>query len=162
MVQKEEQMMIFFICLQVVLLFFMLFHDWIPVPPFNDVVALKAADSNAYRLFGSCINGVTVLIPLLITLAYSHQSNLPLSAAITVVTFYFFLTVGTILSWWVPYFFGSSPKHKNAFSKFKNTHYFLPTRGDNVIPNTLHVVLHLQVWLCLIISTYFLNSHFLF
>jgi len=143
-INEEEKMMLFFTFLQIILLFFMLFHDWIPIPPFNDVVALKEVNGNAYRLFGSFINGVTVLVPLLITLTYYHQSHLPLSAAINIVAFYFFLTIGTILSWWVPYFFGSSQKHKNAFRKFRNTHYFLPARADNVIPNTLHVILHLQ------------------
>src|SRR5690349_684173 len=152
-------MMIFFICLQILLLFFMLFHDWISIPPFNNIVDLKAMDSNSYRLLGSAINGATVLIPLLITIFYSYHSTLPLFPAITITFFYFFITIGTILSWWVPYFYGSSQKHKNAFKKFKNTHHFLPARGDNVIPNTLHVILHLQVWLCLILSIFFLMTH---
>lgn len=149
-------MITFFILLQIVLLLFMIFHDWIPVPPFNDIGAIKINDSNLYRLLGSAINGITVLIPLIITLAYYNELYIPISASITLVSFYFLLTIGTILSWWTPYFFGSSKKHKHAFNKFKNTHYFLPARGDNVIPNTLHVVLHLQVWICLIISIYLL------
>lgn len=158
-INEENEMMLFFIFLQTVLLIFMLFHDWIPIPPLNDVATLKKVDGNFYRLLGSLINGATVLIPLLITLYY-HQSSMPLSASVTIFAFYFFLTIGTILSWWVPYFFGSSQKHQEQFSKFKNTHHFLPARGSNVIPNTLHVILHLQVWLCLMISIYFLMNHF--
>lgn len=146
--------MLFFIFLQFLLLLFMIFHDWIPVSPFNDIESLKIADSNFYRLLGSVINGLTVLIPLLITLTYYRQPSIPLSATITLVSFYLLLTIGTILSWWTPYFFGSSKKHKQAFSKFRNTHHFLPKRGDNVIPNTLHIILHLQVWACLVISIY--------
>jgi hypothetical protein len=92
------------------------------------------------RLLGTAINGTTVLIPLIMTFI-----------------FYFFLTIGAILSWGMPYFFDSSQKHKLQFSKFKNTDHFLPARGDNVIPNTLHVVLHLQVWTYLVISIYFLT-----
>jgi hypothetical protein len=149
-------MLTFFICLQVVLLCFMLFHDWIPVSPLNNIPALKLVDSDARRLLGSGINGLVVFIPLLITLFYYPQSNLPFSACINIFLFYLFITIGTVLSWWVPYFFGSSQKHKDQFSKFKDTHHFLPARGDNVIPNTLHVILHLQVWLCLAMSIYFL------
>lgn len=134
----------------------MIFHDWISVPPFNDIETIKVTDSNLYRLLGSIINGVTVLIPLIITSTYYRQLYISLSSAATLVIFYFILTLGTILSWWTPYFFGSSQKHKQAFSKFKNTHYFLPRRGDNVVPNTLHIVLHLQVWTCLVISIYLL------
>lgn len=151
-------MLLFFIFLQFILLFFMLFHDWIPVPPFNDIEALKALDSNIYRLLGSTINGITVLIPLIITVHCYQQAKISFSEITTILSFYLLLTVGTILSWWVPYFFGSSQKHKEQFSKFKNTHYFLPARNDNVIPNTLHIILHLQVWTCLIISIYFLTT----
>ena len=158
-INEENEMMLFFIFLQTILLIFMLFHDWIPVPPLNDVGTLKKVDGHFYRLLGSFINGATVLIPLSITLYY-HQSSMPLSASVTIFSFYFFLTIGTILSWWVPYFFGSSQKHQEQFGKFKNTHHFLPARGSHVRPNTLHVILHLQVWLCLMISIYFLMNHF--
>ena len=39
-------MMTFFVFLQFLLLFFMLFHDWISVPPFNNTAALKKVDGN--------------------------------------------------------------------------------------------------------------------
>lgn len=149
-------MMAFFIVLQFLLLAFMLFHDWIPVPPLNNIPDLKRADSDYYRLLGSVINGTTVLIPLILTLIYFQKPTFPLFASISIVIFYAMITIGTILSWWVPYFFGSSPKHKQEFKKFKNTHHFLPARGDHVVPNTLHIMLHLQVWLCLALSIYFL------
>ena len=157
--EKGKEMTLWFIALQFVLLLFMIFHDWIPVPPFNDISALKLSDSTLYRVIGSAINGITVLIPLIITIAYYQQPFMPLSATITLVAFYTLLTIGTIFSWWTPYLFGSSPKHKQAFNKFNNTHYFLPKRGDNVIPNTLHIVLHLQIWTCLIISIYLLIAN---
>lgn len=136
----------------------MLFHDWIsvpPFPPFNNITALKAVDSNKHRLFGSIVNSIPVLIPLVLTLHY-YPSRMPASTAITIVAFYLALTIGTILSWWTPYFFGSSAQQKQRFSKFNDTHHFLPALGDNVVPNTLHVILHLQVWLCLAFSVYFL------
>lgn len=192
-------MILFFIVLQSVLLFFMLFHDWIPVPPLNDTHALKKYDRPFYRFFGSAINGALVFIPLLLTLLYTNVQNVALGAPIfydnsfnllrsvvndalvsiplllkllytygqgivfganiSIALFYGLLSVGTILSWWVPYFFGSSEKLKNAFSKFKNTHHFLPPRKDHIIPNTLHVILHLQVWTCFALSLYFLLSH---
>lgn len=132
----------------------MLLHDWIPVPPFNDVPTLEQVDGNQKRLIGVLINATTVLIPLIYTLKYRNSVPFPTSTAISIMIFYFCLTIGTIASWWIPYFFGSSVKHKIAFSKFKNTHHFLPARGDNVIPNTLHVVLHLLVWSCFIYSIF--------
>ncbi|OGT31505.1 MAG: hypothetical protein A3E87_04045 [Gammaproteobacteria bacterium RIFCSPHIGHO2_12_FULL_35_23] len=145
----------FFILLQFCLLFFMLFHDWIPVPPLNDTVALKKVDGNWDRLKSSLINGACVAIPLWLTLKYV-DATIPLSTIITILAFYLALTIGTICAWWIPYFFGSSEKHKQIFKKFKNTHHFLPARGNNIIPNTLHVLLHLQIWTCLLFSVYFL------
>lgn len=134
----------------------MLFHDWIAIPPLSDIEALKSTDSNAYRLLGSVINGMFVLIPLVLTFIYFKQEKIPILVTSAVTFFYALLTFGTILSWWVPYIFGSSKKHKQQFEKFKNTHHFLPPRGDNVVPNTLHVILHLQVWICLIIAINYL------
>lgn len=149
-------MVLFFIVLQLILLGFMLFHDWIPLPPFNDVNALKKSESGVSRLLGSLINGTFVFVPLVLTLIYYQRPAVPLWVKMTVVIFYAAITLGTVLSWWVPYICGSSEKHKKMFGKFKNTHHFLPARGGNVIPNTLHVILHVQVWLCLAISIYFL------
>lgn len=147
-------MITIFILLQLILLLFMLLHDWISFPPFNDVGKIKLVD----KLIQAVINGVTVFIPLLITLDAYRQANVSVSASVNVVIFYFILTIGTIASWWIPYIFGSSQKHKQAFGKFKNTHHFLPARGDNVIPNTLHIVLHIQIWACLAFALYFLNN----
>lgn len=149
----------FFIFLQFLLLFFMLFHDWIPVKPLNDVATLKKRDGASDMLKNSAINGGTVLIPLILTLIYVRENLTPLPILIILVVFYSIITLGTILSWWIPYLFGSSKKHKERFSKFKKTHHFLPARGNNVIPNTLHVILHLQVWACLGISLYLLSTH---
>jgi hypothetical protein len=149
-------MIVLFITLQCTLLFFMLFHDWIPVPPLNDIPALKKQDTRFYRLLGSAINGALVLIPLILTLIYYHTSTIVWPANLIIVIIYCIQTAGTIMSWWVPYFFGSSQKLKTAFSKFKNTHHFLPARKDHIVPNTLHVILHLQVWACLVLSLYFL------
>lgn len=149
-------MLIFFVALQIVLLLFMVLHDWISVPPLNDIAALKSKDSTLYRLMGSVINGTLVLIPLLLTLFYYSKPTAPFYIGMTVMTFYLMLTIGTILSWWVPYLFGSSEKLKKQFNKFKNTHHFLPHIKDHIVPNTLHVILHLQVWICLGLSIYFL------
>jgi hypothetical protein len=134
----------------------MLFHDWIPVPPLNDIQALKKYDSQFYRILGSAINGAVVFIPLMLTLIFHNEQSIALAPNIIIVIFYAILTVGTIFSWWVPYFFGSSQKLKHQFSKFKKTHHFLPARKDHIVPNTLHVILHLQVWACLALSIYFL------
>lgn len=139
-----------FILLQLILFFIMILHDWLPILPFNNVADLKKHDSNKKRFIGSLINGVAVLIPLILTLIY--YPNYSASTVNTIICFYLLITVGTIVSWWIPYIFGSSKSHKEAFLKFQNTHHFLPKIKDHVVPNTLHVILHLFVWSCLAIA----------
>jgi hypothetical protein len=148
----------FFIALQIVLLFFMTFHDWIHIPPFIDITELEKHSTKKGRLINSTIFFFIVFIPLMLTWVY--RSNLTPWILINICLFYVLLTVGTIFSWWVPYFFGSSEKHKADFAEYKNTHHFLPARADNVIPNTFHVILHLQIWTCFGISLYLLIRSF--
>jgi hypothetical protein len=151
-------MLISFVVLQIVLLLFMVFHDWIPLPPLNDITALRLRDNNLYRLTGSVVNGAMVVVPLTLSLTYYGRPIEGLRLPVIITVCYALLTLGTLLSWWVPYLFGSSQGHKEQFDKFKNTHHFLPARGENVVPNTLHVLLHLQVWACLAMACYLLVS----
>jgi len=146
--------MIFFIILQIVLLFFMTLHDWVHLPPLTDIRAIEKHSTKKGRIINSTIFFFMIFIPL--SLTWYYQPNFPLWVLISIVNFYGWLSLGTILSWWVPYIFGSSQEHKKAFAEYKNTHHFLSARGDNVIPNTFHVMLHAQIWTCFIISLYLL------
>jgi hypothetical protein len=150
-------MVYFFLTIQCVLLFFMALHDWADIPPFTNLAALRRAHSVKFRLIGSIVNAGLGLLPLLITWGYL-TSLLPLWARILFVVIYGFITFGTITAWWIPYFGGGYWIHGNkaGFEEYRDTHTFLPRRGDNVTPNTLHVVLHLQVWICFALSVYWL------
>jgi hypothetical protein len=129
-------------------------HDWVHLPPLTDIRELEKHSSWSGRLINSIIFALLILIPLGLTVIY--QPYFPLWALITIVSFYGLLTLGTIFAWWVPYIFGSSEQHKIDFAEYRNTHHFLPKRGDNVVPNTFHVILHLQIWTCLAIAVYLL------
>lgn len=144
-----------FIFLQAVLLLFMTLHDWVHIPPFTDIRALEKYSTPMGRLINSIIFFFLIFIPL--SLTYAYQPNLPFWVVGTLTSVYGVLSLGTIVAWWIPYFFGSySPEHKEGFAEYKNTHHFLPARGDNVIPNTFHVILHIQIWMCLGIAIYML------
>lgn len=144
-----------FVILESILLLFMLFHDLIKVPPFNDVDAIRKEDSVGELVFSTVINTFFVATPLYLTLQYFFKAIIPSWVLLINLIFYTILTIGAICSWWIPYIFGSSASHKMHFYKFKNTHHFLPARGDNVVPNSLHVVLHLLIWSCCALSIYF-------
>lgn len=150
-------MIYFFLIIQCILFLFMALHDWIDIPPFTNLTTLKKAHSFRFRLIGSLINSTLVLIPIIVTLIYM-SSTLPLWARLFFVSIYGLITFGTITAWWIPYFGGGYLIHGNkaGFEEYRNTHSFLPVRGDNVVPNTLHVILHIQVWVCFCLSLYWL------
>ena len=139
----------FFVLIQSSLAMIMLLHDWVHVPPLTDIKALKNNHPLWARVVTTVVNSMTVLVPLAITLRFFGTEAMPLWAVRTIFWCYLGLTIGTIASWWVPYIFGSSAAHKKGFAEYASTHRFLPARGDNVVPNTLHVILHAHVWLCL-------------
>lgn len=152
-------MIAFFILHQSVLLLFMALHDWVDIPPFTNLAALKKAHSYRFRLIGSLVNAGLVLIPLIVTLLYA-ASPLPLWAAMLFTGIYGMVTFGAITAWWIPYFGGGYWIHgdREGFEEYRHTHTFLPARGDNIVPNTLHVIIHLQVWICFGLSLYWLAS----
>jgi len=143
-----------FIVLQIILFYCMALHDWVHIPPFIDIHELEKHSTKKGRLINSAIFALFILVPLVLTLLY--QPRFPLWVLIIFVSMYGLLTLGTLFSWWIPYLFGSPEWHKEAFIEYKNTHHFLPARGDNVIPNTFHVIMHLQIWTCFAISLYLL------
>ncbi len=148
-------MLLIFISLQIILLFLMTFHDWVHLPPLTDIREMEKHSSWIGRLLNSIFFFFLIAIPLFLT--WYYQPIFPFWAVATIANFYGWLTLGTILSWWIPYLFGSySVAHKEAFAEYKNTHHFLPPIGDHVIPNTFHVLLHIQIWICFGISIYLL------
>jgi hypothetical protein len=150
-------MIYFFLVLQFILFLFMAFHDWIDIPPFTNLAALKKAHSFKFRLIGSIVNAILIIIPIIITFLYL-TSPLPLWALLIFTMIYGFLTIGTITAWWIPYFGGRYWIHGNkaGFEEYRDTHSFLLPSGNNVVPNTLHVILHIQVWICFGLSLYWL------
>jgi hypothetical protein len=138
-----------FLIVQTTLFFCMLLHDWVDLFPFTDLKALKKAHSFRFRLVGSILNGILVLIPLLITFHYGSAAW-PLSSQLITVGIYGLITWGTLTAWWIPYLTGHYlwQGNKAGFEEYRNTHSFLPPYKDHVVPNTLHAILHLQVWSC--------------
>ncbi len=140
----------YFIVLQAILLFFITFHDWVHLPPLLDMREMEKHSTKKGRAINSFIFFLFIAVPLSLTWVY--QPNYPFWVKIVLVSVYGVLTTGTVMSWWVPYFFGSSDEHKKNYIEYENTHHFLPPLGNNIVPNTFHVILHLQIWTCFIIS----------
>jgi hypothetical protein len=156
----------FFIVLQIILLFFMVGHDWIHVPPLTNIRELEKHSTKMGRVINSTIFFFLIFVPLFLTgyfnpsdSSYSDHSAYPRWVLIIILSIYSVLSLGTIFAWWVPYIFGNySQEHAQGFAEYKNTHHFLPARRDNIAPNTLHVLLHLQIWACTAIAIYLLAT----
>ncbi len=146
-----------FTILQIVLFLLMTVHDWVHFPPLTNMHALEKSISKVGRLINSIFLGFVIFVPLALTWIY--QFRFPWWALIVIVSFYVFLTIGTIVTWWFPYFFGWTTAHKSFFEAHKNTHHFLPKRGSNVMPNTFHVILHVLLWVCCAIAIYILCNY---
>lgn len=125
-------------------------HDLVDLPPLTNLRDLKAHESDMRRYVDSIINGLCGLIPLVLLVLYNPTP--PIWAYRTILSIYAILLTGAFCAWWIPYFFGSPKEHRNAFEKFKNTHHFLPARGENVIPNTFHALLHLLMLVCFLLA----------
>lgn len=144
-----------FLTTQITLALFMVCHDWIDIPPFTDIKALREKHSLNESIIFTLVNTGIVVWGLTTLLAY-YPGPYPSWVKINWVIVYTLLTIGTVCAWWIPYVFGSSPARKEGLSEYKNTHTFLPARGDNTVPNTLHILIHLQVWFCCAVSWYVL------
>lgn len=56
--------------------------------------------------------------------------------------FYFILLACEIATWFVPYFFGATPRWEEAYSRIQGrTIMLLPRRGPNPTPNLEHLIL---------------------
>jgi len=148
---------IVFLAVQMSLLLIIGLHDWIDFRPFTNIKVLSKKHTVGDRLGSTTINVIFVLVPLIATIVY-HNEVMPRFLKWLIFVDYGLLSMGAILAWWAPYFFGSTKSHKEGFSEYRDTHTFLPKRGDNVVPNTLHVIMHLHMWTCFVFSIWLLTK----
>jgi hypothetical protein len=120
---------------------FLALHDWVPLPPLNDIAAQRRFKPWQVRLAGTLINTVPFLFGFAVSL--SHLNAIPHWLMIYLLAAYGFLFVGEIESWWATYFFGyRATTRAGIYSDlYGKTHAFLPPR-HGIVPNTLHVILH--------------------
>ena len=133
-------------------LVFLLLHDWIPLEPLNDVRAVRIQNTVRQLVIGTAVTSAPVVFALWLSIHYfGHPYQ-------TWVKVWFWLTYGLLFAgelqaWWIPYFFGSDAKRRARYqTMFGRTHAFLPER-NGIVPNTLHVSLHLATLATLLTIT---------
>lgn len=128
--------------LQIVQVVILWAHDWAPLPPLNDVKAIRLRDTLSRLVWITLIQSVPFTIGLIATVAHLGGSTVPWLRNWLWIS-YSILFVGELWAWWWPYLIQPDPvRAKRYAALFGQTYAFLPVR-NGMVPNTLHCVLHL-------------------
>ena len=131
----------FLLGLQVFQVAILLLHDWVPVPPLNDIRAARQGHTVRTMALGTLVSSLLPCVGLTFSLI-DWNSGWPRWLFFYLVGAYAFLFVGELEAWWVPYFFRPQPKRAAEYdAMYRNTYAFLPSRNGIRI-NALHFVLH--------------------
>jgi hypothetical protein len=129
------------VALQAFQVAFLVLHDWLPLPPLNDVAAVRREDPLARLIGVTLVQTVPWAIGLYfsaISLGHPWPGWLGTWLWVT----YGLLFVGQLRAWWVPYLAKAEPERAARYQRmFGNTHSFLPHR-NGMVPNTAHILLH--------------------
>jgi hypothetical protein len=120
---------------------FLVLHDWIPVPPVNDVEAVRRENSLNAMVLGTVIGSLFPSIGLAFSLFYL-KPGWPGWLYVYLSATYGFLFIGELQAWWIPYLVWPQPKRAARYeAMFGKTWAFLRPRNGIRI-NALHFILH--------------------
>ncbi len=136
------------------ILIFMIVQDLVPMGTLNDVEAIASVESLNEIIVTTLIGVVQILLILGGVLLFMGRKY-PLLVKIWLIVHPASILSGAIMSWWIPYFFGTGTEEKiERFNiMFENTHSFLPVM-NGIVPNTLHTLFHLMLLICIILTGY--------
>lgn len=136
------------------ILLFMLIHDWVPLGPLNDVQAVM--DTRSFQeLITITLFGAGQILLLMGIVVWFMGKKYPLWAKLWLIIHQGFILSGAMLDWWIPYFtgYGAEERVERYSAMFGDTHAFLPVM-NGIIPNTIHVLFHATLALCLLVTIY--------
>src|SRR5699024_8706362 len=138
----------------VFILFFMIVQDLVPLGPLNDIEAIATIESLNETIVTTLIGVVQILLILGGILLFMGK-RYPHLVKIWLIIHPACILLGAIMSWWIPYFFGTGTEEKiERFNiMFRNTHSFLPVM-NGIVPNTLHSLFHFVLLICIILTSY--------
>jgi hypothetical protein len=94
--------------LQAVQVVILWLHDWLPLPPLNDVAAVRRADTTARLVWITLIQSVPYTIGLIYTIR-ALQTHLPGWLVWWLWISYGLLFLGALRAWWFPYLVRPEP-----------------------------------------------------
>src|SRR5579862_5903609 len=134
-------MLILLLVLEAIQVAILWLHDWVPLPPLNDVRAVQGQDSTARLVVVTVVQSLPFTIGFALTLLWLNEHRpawvwdwLWISNVV--------LLLGQLRAWWLPYLMRPEPQRAARYrAMFARTHAFLPER-NGITPNTLHCALH--------------------
>jgi hypothetical protein len=131
-----------FLALQLFVVVFLLFHDWIPLGRLNNLSAIRHEDGLLRRVFVTLLPGLPAAIALYFCSKYFGQPY-PHGLEMLLWITYCVLIVGILRAWWIPYLVLPDAERAARYQViFAGTHSFLPKR-NGMAPDTMHTVFHL-------------------
>ena len=128
--------------LQIVQVAILWTHDWAPLPPLNDVAAVRRQDTLGRLVRITLIQSIPFTIGLVATAARLGGARVSWLGDWLWIS-YSILFAGELRAWWWPYLVQPDPARAKRYAVlFSRTHAVLPMR-NGMVPNTLHCVLHL-------------------
>ena len=88
---------------------FLLTHDWLPLPPFNDIAGVRSQNTTPRLIRDTLINTLPMAILLGISLRYADRPFPRWLKWLTAILYGVFFA-GELQAWWIPYFFGTTPR----------------------------------------------------
>jgi hypothetical protein len=117
-------------------------HDWIDIPGINHGRQVQEAIGRRKLFLATLINLCFPGLAAAFAIYYVRQPA-PAGVADYWVLYCAATLLSAIFMWYVPYFWGTSEKNRDLYSRmYANTHQLLPARHDNPRPNTLHLFFH--------------------
>ena len=134
-------MLTLLVALQAVQVAILWLHDWVPIPPLNDVSVVRSADTTTRLVTVTLIQSIPYTIGLVFSFA-ALSNGVPGWLGYWLWISYGLLFLGQLRAWWLPYLVRPEPARAARYrAMFGATHAFLPEH-NGIRPNTLHVVLH--------------------
>ena len=141
------------VVVQALLVAFLWTHDWVPLGRFNDVAAVREADSTARLATITLIQSLPFTVLLALCLAHWGEPR-PHGLTLALWIAYSILLAGELRGWWWPYLVQPDPVRAARYrAMFGRTHAFLPVR-HGFAPNTAHVALHACTALTLLLLAF--------
>jgi hypothetical protein len=138
------------LALQLFHVLFLWLHDWMPLGRLNDIVAIRQVQTRMQMVVTTLVQSIPYTLGLLFT-ALHAGNRLPGWVSSWLWISYGLLFLGELRAWWVPYLFRADPARAARYQRmFGHTHAFLPKR-HGMVPNTLHVVLHVATVATLVV-----------